>query len=105
KRVLQEAKAQGMQGATVFYGQGASENKMLQFLGLEEMRKECLLFISNPETTERTLRHLSEKFKMDQPGHGIAFTMLLSQILGFYHEPDSKEPLTTPSNDSKTEKK
>lgn len=86
KHILKQAKEAGMPGGTVFYGQGVSQNKLLKVFGLEETRKECLLFVSDEETVAQTRNRLTDLFKMDQPGHGILFSFSLNQILGFHQE-------------------
>lgn len=81
-QVLKMAKKQGMQGGTVFYGHGSSENAIWNFLGLEETRKECLFFVAEKEIVSQTLKALTKEFHLDKPHHGLAFTVSLNQLLG-----------------------
>lgn len=81
-QVLKTAKKQGMQGGTVFYGVGASQSKVWKMLGLDELRKECLFFVSDQEKVAQTLEVLTERYELDKPNHGIAFTVSLTQLLG-----------------------
>lgn len=81
-QVLKKAKKEGLQGGTVFYGYGSSQNPVLRFFGVEESRKECLFFISTKEVVATALDTLTESFQLDKPHHGVAFTLPLSAVFG-----------------------
>ena len=80
--VLKTAKKEGMQGGTVFYGYGSSDHSLSKFFGVDQLRKECLFFVSDKETVSDTLRVLTDTFQLDKPNKGVAFTMPLNQLFG-----------------------
>ena len=83
-KVIKAAKEKGVTGATVILGRGSADNKILQFLGLSDTRKEIIFMVVHDSIAKLTLQHLKEKFHFDKPNHGIAFTFKLDHILGLH---------------------
>ncbi len=81
-KVLQAAKEYGFRGGTVCLGKGTIANPILTFLGLEDSRKEILLFGADLETSEAAMEKLASKFRFDKQGHGIAFATAACRIVG-----------------------
>ena len=80
--VLKKAKKEGMKGGTVFYGYGSSDHGLSKFFGVDQLRKECLFFVSNKKRVSDTLKILTKTFQLDKPNKGVAFTMSLNQLFG-----------------------
>lgn len=81
-KMLKELKKLGASGGTFFLGKGTVSNHLLDILGLNEIRKEILMVLIKEEDEEKFLKGLNDKFHLDKPHHGIAFTMPLKYCLG-----------------------
>jgi len=82
-KIVKYSKRCGITGGTVFLGKGTvPNNKWLEFLALNDVRKEIVLMIGTQDVVCSTLDHLNEEFKLSQPGKGIAFSTPLEQIIG-----------------------
>ncbi|MFC4401575.1 P-II family nitrogen regulator [Gracilibacillus xinjiangensis] len=81
-KVLKEAKKCGVTGGTVMIGKGTIHNRILNLLAISDVRKEIVIMIANRKTTEVTLQHLNKVFNFEKPNHGIAFTTLITDLLG-----------------------
>ncbi|MGE7367103.1 P-II family nitrogen regulator [Desemzia incerta] len=80
--VIRIAKKNGSSGGTVFYGSGTINNSRLKMFGLDNIRKEIVLMITNDDQSDAILKVLSEKLKLNRPNHGIAFSISLLNVLG-----------------------
>lgn len=81
-KVLHKAKEAGVFGGTIFLGNGTVNNKILEFLGLSDVRKEIVLMAAERETANKALEKLDNYFKFEKPNYGIAFTTSISNIIG-----------------------
>jgi nitrogen regulatory protein PII len=81
-RVLHIAKQCGIKGGTVFLGKGTVNNRILEFLGLTDVRKEVVIMISNKKAVGPLVQELDAEFNFDKPNHGIAFTTSITKIIG-----------------------
>jgi len=81
-KIIKQAKTQGVTAGTVFLGKGTIRNKLLEFLELNESRKEIVLMAAEQEIARRALAFLSKMFRFDKPNHGIAFSVPITRVLG-----------------------
>jgi nitrogen regulatory protein PII len=81
-KVIKAAKSKGVTGATIVLGKGSADNKILQFLGLSETRKEIVFMVVHRSIVKMTLDFLKETFHFDKPNKGIAFSMKLDRGFG-----------------------
>lgn len=81
-KVLHSAKNCGITGGTVLLGRGTVNNKILDFLGISDVKKEIVLLVANGEKAEDVMDRLDKEFKFDKPNHGIAFTMQVTKVVG-----------------------
>ncbi len=81
-RIVRTAKAYGITGGTVTLGKGTVSNRILDFLGLCDIRKEIIYLAAEEETANRALDAMNKEFRFDKPNHGIAFTTSISRIVG-----------------------
>jgi len=81
-KLIQRAKYHGVSGGTIFLGRGTVNNKILDYLGLSDIRKEIVLMVADSDTVIKSLKELDEEFKFEKPNHGIVFTTSISNILG-----------------------
>ena len=80
--VIRIAKKNGSSGGTVFYGYGTINNSRLKMLGLDNIRKEIVLMVTEESKSESIMQVLTEKLKLERPNRGIAFTISLLNMLG-----------------------
>ncbi|HHV59825.1 MAG TPA: P-II family nitrogen regulator [Clostridiaceae bacterium] len=81
-RLIQAAKRNGISGGTVLLGRGTVNSRILDFLGLSDVRKEIVYMVANRDTAYQALKKLDEEFKFEKPNHGIAFTISLCGAYG-----------------------
>lgn len=81
-RVLKEGKKIGVSGGTIFLGKGTVKNHILELLGLDEVKKEIVLMISESTLEGEIHQVLIKKFHIDKPNHGIIFSSPVKRILG-----------------------
>ncbi len=81
-KILQKSKKIGISGGTVILGRGTVNNKIANFLGITDSRKEIVKMVSDKKTVEEVLLKLNEKFEFNKPNHGIAFTSSVRNVYG-----------------------
>ncbi len=81
-KVLKEAKEIGISGGTIFLGKGTAKSHLLDLLGLNEVKKEIVLIVSENELEDKFHQVLIEDFHLNKPNHGIAFSLPLNKVLG-----------------------
>jgi len=81
-KVLKEAKKHGISGGTVVIGRGTYHKSWLHLFELGESRREVLLMITPSSIVSDAMEALNEKFKLQKPNHGIAFTTRITSFLG-----------------------
>lgn len=81
-KILTESKNIGVRGGTIFLGRGTIRNPILNALGFDEARKEIVLMISSVDLEGEIHEHLTKKFRMDKPNHGIVMTLLVKNVFG-----------------------
>lgn len=82
ERILKYARTHGMKGGTIMLGKGTVNNKILDFFGLADIRKEIIYLLGEQDTAIRVAEEISEKFQFKKPNHGIAFTTPVCDIVG-----------------------
>lgn len=81
-KVLNIAKHYGINGGTIILGHGTVKNKLLDFLDLNDVRKELVIMLGKEDVIENMLEHLNEEMQLNKPNHGIAFSASISGIFG-----------------------
>lgn len=81
-KIMAYAKKFGISGGTVFLGKGTIKNSFLEFLGINESRREILLMAGEKNIVRKTLSELNKKFLFHKKNHGIAFTVPIKKIIG-----------------------
>ncbi len=81
-KLLQAAKSHGIPGGTVLLGKGTVNNRILEFLGLSDIRKEIVLMVTDRNTADQVLEKLDKEFNFEKPNHGIAFTTSVCSLVG-----------------------
>lgn len=81
-KILKEAKQIGVSGGTIFLGKGTIKNHFLELLGLDELKKEIVIMVTEKELEDQIHEVLTKKFHMDKPNHGIIFSSPINKVLG-----------------------
>lgn len=81
-KVVHRAKACGIRGGTVFLGKGTVKNPVLDFLELNDVRKEIVWLVSSIAEAECAMKKLNREFEFEKPNQGIAFTISVTKIAG-----------------------
>lgn len=81
-KILQAAKKQGISGGTVLVGEGTINSRILDMMGLSNVKKEIILMGADRATASVALEKIDAKFKFTKPNRGIAFTTSINQIIG-----------------------
>lgn len=81
-KLIQAARQWGVLEATVLLGRGTANNKILDFLGLADVRKEIVLMVTKQDIADKVLQDMNKKFSFEKPNHGIAFTTSVGAVLG-----------------------
>lgn len=81
-KIVQTAKKDGVSGGTILYGRGLAHSFVAHLVGGMDTRKEVILMAGEEEVVANSLSHLREKYDLDEPGTGIAFTLDLCGIAG-----------------------
>lgn len=93
-KVLKASRELGVTGGTFLLGKGTIKNSILNILGLDEVRKEILLMVIEESMEEALNEHLTKKFHMDKPNHGITFSFSINHLAILNgHEYKSKQKL------------
>lgn len=79
-------------GATIMYGKGTRPGRLLDLLGLSEIRREILLSVNPASKCLDIGREIRKEFHLDRKGEGIAFTIPLQQVIGTHHLELSERP-------------
>lgn len=79
-KIIKVAKDNGIKGATVILAKGTISSGFLNFLGLNDYRREFVMMAAPDEIGDKALLKLVETFSLTKPNHGIAFTISLKQI-------------------------
>jgi nitrogen regulatory protein PII len=81
-KIMQTARKHGISGGTVFLGKGTVKSRLLDFLALSDVRKEIVLMVSGKSAVNDVMKLLNDKFEFEKPGHGVAFTVSVNDIIG-----------------------
>lgn len=81
-KIVKEAKKQGVKGATTTMGKGTASNKLLNYIGLGDIRREIVLMVAPSDIANTAIDALNKKFEFSKPNHGIAFTITVSKVFG-----------------------
>lgn len=81
-KMLKESKKLGVSGGTFFLGKGTVASHLLNVLGVSQIRKEILIMVIDKNLENRLFDKLNNKFQLNKPHRGIAFSIPLKSCLG-----------------------
>lgn len=82
KKALHSVYEVGIQGATIVYGRGTISNKFLAALGMDQLRKEVMLCVSDNSQSHALQEALMEQLNLEKHGHGIVVSLPLCRVKG-----------------------
>lgn len=80
-KTLRAAKKYGIKDGTVSIGRGTVNSRMLEFLGISDIRKEIVTMIVKNELTAKAISGISKEMAFDKPNRGIAFSYSISEFI------------------------
>jgi nitrogen regulatory protein PII len=87
-KILSESRNKGITGGTIFLGRGTIRNPILKAFGLDEAKKEIVLMVTPFSLRDEIHDHLTEKFHMNKPNHGIILTLNIKEVFGLHSLPE-----------------
>lgn len=85
-KIVRFAKKHGIKSATVFLGKGTIKNPILEFLEINEGRREIVLMGTTQSIAKSVLEKINKEFGLDKPNKGIAFTVPLIDVVHSHFE-------------------
>lgn len=85
------ASEKGVVTGTVFLGQGTAKQGILRMLGLDQIKKEIVMFVASTTIAKEAIDYIVEKKQMNKKNKGIAFRMPLEEVIGTYSVSDENE--------------
>jgi nitrogen regulatory protein PII len=87
--VLQASIKAGATGGTVLLGRGVGVNEKESIFGIPIEPEKEILFTLVPESdVETVLQEIIRAAELNLPGHGLAFVVPVTRVLGVPHMPD-----------------
>ncbi|MFG6115543.1 P-II family nitrogen regulator [Thalassobacillus devorans] len=81
-KVVQTAKKHGISGGTVLLGRGTLKSRLLNLLGINDVRKEIVMMLSYREKANHVIEQLAKKFNFIKKHKGIVFTISVGKVVG-----------------------
>ena len=81
-KLVKTAKRCGIKGGTILLAKGTTSNRILNYMGLSDVKKEVVIFVCDKETAIQTLEKINIEFKFCKPNNGIAFTTSICTSVG-----------------------
>ncbi len=81
-KVMKVAKQHGITGCTVLLGNGTIKSRILEFLEINDIRKEIILTVAEQSVIRNAAEIISTEFEFHKPRHGIAFIIDVANFLG-----------------------
>ena len=81
-KTLKIAQKYGIKNGTISIGKGTVSNKFLEFLKIDELKREIVAMIVEAELASEAMKGISKEMSFDKPYHGIAFSCNVSRFIG-----------------------
>ena len=89
-KALQIAKKYKITGGTISIGQGTVNSRLLDFLGLHDIRKEIVTMMVEDELEKEAIAGISREMAFEKPHHGIAFSHSVFELIGKENQIEEK---------------
>ena len=80
-KVLRISKKYGVKDGIVSIAKGTVHNRILEFLKINEIRKEMVTLLIEEEFAEDAIKNISKDMAFDKPHHGIAFSYSIAEFI------------------------
>ena len=80
KYVIELCKQEGIVSGLLMHGRGTADSETLTLLGLGESEKDIVMLTVAGAKRRRLIDRITERMHLDEPGHGIAFSIPLSSF-------------------------
>ncbi|HPV62683.1 MAG TPA: P-II family nitrogen regulator [Fervidobacterium sp.] len=80
--MVKSAKRHGFSGGTITLAKGTVNSRILNFIGLADVRRELVYLVAEKSVAYRALEEMNKEFEFDKPNRGIVFTTSINGILG-----------------------
>jgi len=87
-KVLKAARKYGVKDGFISTGRGTAHNRILDFLKINETRKEIISMVVKTELTSETIKGINDDMSLEKPHHGIAFSYTISEFISSKNESD-----------------
>ena len=87
-KIMKYAKKHGVKGGTICMGRGVVRSRLLDLLGINEVRKEVVFMVAEDGLAANALQGICEDMQLQKPNHGIAFSCPVSEFIGSRNETD-----------------
>ncbi|MCL2077791.1 MAG: P-II family nitrogen regulator [Oscillospiraceae bacterium] len=94
-KIFKYAKKYDIKGGTVSIGRGTVNSRLLNFLALNEIRKEVVTIIVKSSCAAEVIKDIGEHMEFEKPNHGIAFSYPISEHYGSIRLLDSVENINS----------
>lgn len=64
----------------ILLGSGTAKSEILDYLGLGRTEKDIIISVAPEKSVKPIIKILKEKFHLDKPGNGIAFSIPISSV-------------------------
>ena len=81
-KVLKSARKYGVNQGYISIGRGTADSRILDFLMINEIRKEIVTMVVDGERTADAIKGISGDMAFAKPHHGIGFSYALSEWIG-----------------------
>ena len=89
-KTLRVSKKYGAKNGTISIGKGTVHNRILEFLKINETRKEIVSMLVETELAAEAIKGISGEMAFDKPHHGIAFSYSVSDFIDPKQETNKK---------------
>ena len=66
----------------VSLGRGTASQDILNYLGLGDSKKDVVFCTASRPAAQKMLEGMRQRFSMENPGEGVAFTVPISSVVG-----------------------
>lgn len=80
EKTIKHAEKYGVRGGCVSIGRGTVHSRLLEVLGLNEVRKEIVKIFVERERASEVMKGLGRDMHFEKPHHGIAFSMPVGEL-------------------------
>ena len=90
-KIFKIGKEYDIKGGTISIGHGTVHNRILEFLKLNDIRKEFISLVVKRELAEAAMKAIRTGMQLEKPNHGIIFSHSLLEVTVCKKSGDKKE--------------